>query len=110
MDSVNIHEAKTHFSKLLEQLASGESEEIIIAKAGKPVAKLIPYLPHKEKPLPKRKLGLLANQVKYWESPDCWEPDKELNDLMINGSIFPDESPMINKHESVAEDLQDYQT
>ena len=37
---VNIHETKTHFSKLLERVAVGE--EIIIAKAGKPVARLIP--------------------------------------------------------------------
>ncbi|MDQ3662721.1 MAG: type II toxin-antitoxin system Phd/YefM family antitoxin [Actinomycetota bacterium] len=38
---VNIHEAKTHFSRLLERVARGE--EIVIGKAGKPVAKLIPY-------------------------------------------------------------------
>lgn len=37
---VNIHEAKTHFSKLLARVEAGE--EIIIAKAGKPVAKLRP--------------------------------------------------------------------
>ena len=37
---VNIHEAKTHLSKLLEKVALGE--EVIIAKAGKPVAKLVP--------------------------------------------------------------------
>jgi prevent-host-death family protein len=37
---VNIHEAKTHLSKLLERAALGE--EVIIAKAGKPVAKLVP--------------------------------------------------------------------
>ena len=36
---VNIHEAKTHLSRLLERVAMGE--EVIIAKAGKPVAKLI---------------------------------------------------------------------
>jgi len=36
---VNIHEAKTHLSKLLERVALGE--EVIIAKAGKPVAKLV---------------------------------------------------------------------
>jgi prevent-host-death family protein len=36
---VNIHEAKTHLSKLLERVSLGE--EIIIAKAGKPVAKLV---------------------------------------------------------------------
>jgi prevent-host-death family protein len=38
--SVNIHEAKTHFSKLLERVQRGE--EIVIAKAGKPVARLVP--------------------------------------------------------------------
>jgi len=37
---VNIHHAKTHLSKLLEQVALGE--EIIIAKAGRPIAKLVP--------------------------------------------------------------------
>ena len=37
---VNIHEAKTHFSRLLERVAMGE--EVIIAKAGTPVAKLVP--------------------------------------------------------------------
>lgn len=37
---VNIHEAKTHLSRLLERVAMGE--EVIIAKAGKPIAKLVP--------------------------------------------------------------------
>lgn len=36
---VNIHEAKTHLSKLLERVALGE--EVVIAKAGRPVAKLV---------------------------------------------------------------------
>jgi len=40
MISVNVHEAKTHLSRLLERVAAGE--EIIISKAGKPVAKLSP--------------------------------------------------------------------
>ena len=40
MKTVNIHEAKTHLSRLLEQVAAGE--EVIIAKAGKPVARLVP--------------------------------------------------------------------
>lgn len=37
----NIHEAKTHFSKLLERVMNGE--EVVIAKAGKPVARLLPF-------------------------------------------------------------------
>lgn len=40
---VNVHEAKTHFSKLLERVALGE--EIVIAKAGEPVAVLTPIAP-----------------------------------------------------------------
>lgn len=40
MTEVNIHEAKTQLSKLLRQVSAGE--EIVIARAGKPVAKLIP--------------------------------------------------------------------
>ncbi|HVB77270.1 MAG TPA: type II toxin-antitoxin system Phd/YefM family antitoxin [Candidatus Nitrosotalea sp.] len=38
---VNIHEAKTHLSRLLEHVESGE--EIVIGRAGKPVARLVPY-------------------------------------------------------------------
>ncbi|HOZ48260.1 MAG TPA: type II toxin-antitoxin system Phd/YefM family antitoxin [Candidatus Hydrogenedentes bacterium] len=41
MHTVIIHEAKTHLSRLVERAAQGE--EIIIAKAGKPMAKLVPY-------------------------------------------------------------------
>ena len=40
MKTVNIHAAKTHLSRLVEEAAAGE--EIIIAKAGKPVARLVP--------------------------------------------------------------------
>jgi prevent-host-death family protein len=38
---VNIHEAKTHFSRLVERAIRGE--EVVIGRAGKPVAKLVPY-------------------------------------------------------------------
>jgi prevent-host-death family protein len=38
---INIHDAKTHFSRLVERVAAGE--EVVIGKAGKPVAKLVPY-------------------------------------------------------------------
>ena len=43
MDSVNIQDAKTHFSRLIERVLLGE--EVVIAKAGKPVAKLVPITP-----------------------------------------------------------------
>lgn len=44
---VNIHEAKTHFSKLIERIQHGE--EVVIAKAGVPVARLTPYTPGKSR-------------------------------------------------------------
>jgi len=42
---VNVHEAKTHLSKLLDRVAQGE--EVVIAKAGKPVARLVAIKPKK---------------------------------------------------------------
>ena len=45
--TVNIHEAKTHLSRLLARASAGE--EIIIAKAGKPMAKLVPVLQGQER-------------------------------------------------------------
>jgi prevent-host-death family protein len=41
VSQVNIHEAKTHLSRLVDRAASGE--EIVIAKSGKPVARLVPF-------------------------------------------------------------------
>jgi prevent-host-death family protein len=47
MATVNVHDAKTHFSKLLNRVESGE--EIVIAKAGKPVARLLPLVTRVQK-------------------------------------------------------------
>lgn len=57
MHTVNIHEAKTHFSKLIETV--GRGEEIVIAKAGKPVARLVPVEPTKTE----RKPGALKGKM-----------------------------------------------
>jgi prevent-host-death family protein len=46
MRSVNIHEAKTHLSRLVDQAAKGEP--FIIAKAGKPMVKVVPIAPEPE--------------------------------------------------------------
>jgi prevent-host-death family protein len=54
---VNVHAAKTHLSRLLERAEAGE--EIVIGRAGKPIAKLVPYV---AKP-PKRTFGLLRGQI-----------------------------------------------
>jgi prevent-host-death family protein len=54
---VNVHDAKTHLSRLIDQASAGE--EIIIAKAGKPKARLVPYT---ETPRP-RQPGRWAGRV-----------------------------------------------
>ena len=56
MIQVNIHEAKTHLSRLLAQVAAGE--EVVIAKAGKPLARLTPITDVKSKRTLGRDLGL----------------------------------------------------
>jgi prevent-host-death family protein len=57
MHTINIHEAKTHLSRLVEQVAAGA--EIVIAKAGRPVARLVPLVETTREP---RKLGILAGK------------------------------------------------
>ncbi len=52
---VNVHEAKTHLSKLLQRVINGE--EIVIAKAGKPVARLTSYLPRPTRRTPGNDAG-----------------------------------------------------
>jgi prevent-host-death family protein len=59
MKVVNIHAAKTHLSRLVEEAANGE--DIVIAKAGKHIARLAPL---QEKKAGKRRLGLLAGKLK----------------------------------------------
>ncbi len=64
MRIVNIHEAKTHFSKLVDSVLHGN--EILIAMAGKPVAKLTPIT--KKKP---RKFGALKGKIKISKNFDA---------------------------------------
>lgn len=56
--TVNMHEAKTHFSKLVERALAGE--DIIVAKAGKPCIRLVPI---PDAPLPPRTPGRLKGQL-----------------------------------------------
>ena len=76
---VNIHEAKTNLSKLLERVAAGE--EIVIARAGKPTAKLVKY----EEPPAKRELGFLRGQVWFADDWDSDEVNDEITRLFEEG-------------------------
>lgn len=71
--TINIHEAKTNLSKLIEKTQKGE--DIIISKAGQPVAKLVAY----KQPLKPRKLGLLKGKIHV---PDDFDEEvEEINKL-----------------------------
>ena len=66
MKTVNVHEAKTHLSRLLEDVEAGE--EVVIARGGKPVARLAPLQPAR----PPRMLGILAGRFAVpedWDAP-----------------------------------------
>ena len=71
--TVNIHHAKTHFSKLIERVRLGE--EIVIAKAGEPVARLVP----EPRPGQRRKLGTAKGEIWISENFDQPLPDDLLN-------------------------------
>lgn len=64
MATFNVHDAKTHFSRLLDRVAQGE--EIIIAKSGRPVAKLVRVAAEPRKP------GRLKGRIRI--APDFDEP------------------------------------
>lgn len=69
MQTVNIHDAKTQFSRLVDAAAGGE--EIIIAKAGKPAARLVPM----ERPKVTRRFGGLKGKVRIADDFDAPLPD-----------------------------------
>ncbi len=71
MKTVNVYEAKSSFSKLLAAVESGG--EVIIARAGKPVARLLPYSPP-----PKRRFGELEGLFHVPENFDDPLPEDVL--------------------------------
>jgi prevent-host-death family protein len=73
MKSVNVHEAKTHLSRLLERVERGE--EVIISRAGTPVAKLVAV------PAAKRVLGADRGRVRIAPDFDAPLPDEILADF-----------------------------
>jgi len=81
MKVINIQAAKTHLSRIVEEAAAGE--EIILAKAGKPLVRIIPYTPAKAT----RKGGQLHGKI--WESSDAWATDHVLTAAMTQPSLYP---------------------
>ena len=72
---INIHEAKTHLSRIVDEVAAGT--EVIIAKAGKPMARLVPL----EGAVRPKKLGLLKGRIRVPDDFNQPLPDTALDEF-----------------------------
>jgi len=79
---INVHECKTHLSKLISDAEAGQT--VVIGRNGTPVAMLVPFNPAR---LPPRKGGQLRGKV--WMSPDFDDPDPEIEQLFYEGDLLP---------------------
>lgn len=70
MNTVNIHEAKTHLSKLVDQAAKGKP--FVIAKAGKPLVKVVAL----DAPVKQKRFGFLKGQIKVPDDFDTMYQDE----------------------------------
>ncbi len=73
--TINIHEAKTHLSRIVDEVAAGK--EVIIAKAGRPMARLVPLAGASRA----KQLGLLRGNVAIPDDFDAPLPDKALREF-----------------------------
>ena len=82
--TVNIHDAKTRLSELIARAVKGEP--FIIAKAGKPMVKVVAI--EEPEPKPKKRIGMLEG---LYEVPDDFDTmfQEEIEDMFYNGPIFP---------------------
>jgi prevent-host-death family protein len=79
-ETVNIHDAKTQLSRLLQRVEAGE--RVVIARAGKPIADLVPHRPDH-----RLQLGGLEGQIWVGDNAFAW-PDDEI-DAMFYGDRAP---------------------
>lgn len=78
--TVGMHEAKTHFSRLVRRAQAGD--DVIGENNGTPVARIVAYEPGQA---PRRKGGF--GRGIYWESADCWDPDPALERFFYEGGL-----------------------
>lgn len=86
MVAVNMHEAKSRLSALVEAVESGAEAEVVIARNGKPAARLVPIAA--KKPI---RLGLAKGKFVVPDNID--EDDEYIASLFYASKIFPDEQP-----------------
>lgn len=90
MTTVNMLEAKTQLSKLVEAVESGAEAEIIIARNGKPAVRIVPIA---EKKLTPRPLGMFSGQWPTFTLEEFNAMDEEIARSFYESPIFPDEKP-----------------
>ena len=90
---VNMHEAKTHLSKLVQAVLDGE--QVILAHNGEAVVQITKYTPVKHK----RKPGSLKGQIWLADDWDSPETNRIINEMMIPKTIFPDEPVTLSVRE-----------
>ena len=78
--TVGMHEAKTHFSRLVRQAQDGD--DVIVHNNGAPVARIVAYV---EQPSRRSARGFLKGKI--WIADDCWDPDPELERLFSEGDL-----------------------
>ena len=78
---VNMHQAKTSLSRLVQRALDGE--DVVIARNGQPLVKLVPVAVTRQPRVPGRLKG------KIWVSPDFDAPDPELEALFEDGDVYP---------------------
>jgi prevent-host-death family protein len=81
MDTVNIHHAKTHLSRLVERAAKGES--FVIAKAGNPMVKVVPLSAPEAAQV--KRVGFLSGQVRV--PADFDRMGEEVIDALFSGQL-----------------------
>lgn len=81
MEAVNMHDAKSRLSALVEAVESGAETEIVIARNGKPAARLVPM---PSKPDVSKRIGIAKGQFVV---PDDWDRDDALIEAMFNGEV-----------------------
>ena len=86
---MNAQAAKAQLSRLLARVAVGE--EVVISKAGKPIAKLVPYAEAAQKPVKKRVPGQDAGRI--WIAPDFDDPLPDDMLAAFEEDIYPKDEP-----------------
>ena len=87
MTTVNMLDAKTNLSKLVEAVESGAEEEIIIARNGKPAARLVAIAPKVDA---SKRLGIAEGQYADMSLEEFYSTDEEIARLFYESELYPE--------------------